>query len=315
MKTHPSPTKPDASPFPAVPDETDQYPSRLGRAPERLPRRHPVVYPGGDGPLDPAQVRRFDERGFLTLEGVLSEREVAWLDEALHALMDAMTDVDAHRVIREPQADEVRSVFAFHTDEGPLADVPHDDRLAGVARQLLASEVYVHQSRVNRKPSLRGRDFQWHSDFETWHTEDGMPAPRCLSASVALTDNHEFNGPLMVMPGSHHWFVTCTEPTPHANHRSSLKQQQVGVPDDESLFEVYEHCGIEQCTGPAGSVTFFDCNLLHASASNVSPLSRRNLFIVFNSVDNQLGEPFSAPQRRPEHLASRTPQPVGTKVF
>lgn len=308
MKTPASPKTP------TEPVETDRYPSRLGRPPERLPRHHPVVHPGGTGPLDPAQVRRFDERGFLTLEGVFSDSEVEWLDESLHALMDAMTDVDAHRVIREPQANEVRSVFAFHTDDGPLAAVPHDDRLAGVARQILASDVYVHQSRVNRKPSLRGRDFQWHSDFETWHTEDGMAAPRCLSASVALTDNHEFNGPLMVMPGSHHWFVTCPEPTPDANHRSSLKQQQVGVPDDESLFEVYEHCGIEQCTGPAGSVTFFDCNLLHASSSNVSPLSRRNLFIVFNSVENVLVEPFSAPQRRPEHLAARNPQPLGVTV-
>lgn len=289
---------------------TDDYPSRLGRPPELLPRRHLVVYPGGEGPLDAAQVRRFDERGFLTLEGVFTESEVQQFDDALHALMDSVTEGDAHRVVREPGADVVRSVFAFHTDDGPLAAVCDDDRLAGVARQILASDVSIHQSRVNRKPSLRGRPFQWHADFETWHTEDGMPTPRCLSASVALTDNHAFNGPLMVMPGSHHWYVTCPEPTPPANHRASLKKQEVGVPDDESLFEVYDHCGIEQCTGPAGSVTFFDCNLLHASSSNVSPVPRRNLFIVFNSVDNELVEPFAAPQRRPEHLASRRGRPV-----
>lgn len=284
----------------------DHYPSRFGRPPELLPRTHPVVHPGGDGPLDAAQVRRFDEQGFLTIEGVFSESEVATLDEALHIFMDSMGEDEAHRFIREPGDDAIRSVFAFHTDDSPLARVCDDDRLAGVARQILASEVYVHQSRVNRKPARRGTAFQWHSDFETWHTEDGMPTPRCLSASVALTDNHHFNGPLMVMPGSHHWFVTCPEPTPDANHRSSLKKQEIGSPDDVSLAEVYEHCGIEQCTGKAGSVTFFDCNLLHASSSNVSPLPRRNLFIVFNSVDNELVEPFSAPQRRPEHLASRT---------
>ncbi|WP_436793063.1 ectoine hydroxylase [Actinospongicola halichondriae] len=295
---------------PSIDTERDLYPSRLGRPPELLPRRHPVVYPGGEGPLDAVQVRRFDERGFLTVEDVFGTSEVEWFDEALHALMDSMTADDAHRVIREPQSDAVRSVFAFHADDGPLASVCGDDRLAGVARQLLASDVYVHQSRVNRKPSLRGRDFQWHSDFETWHTEDGMPAPRCLSASVALTDNHEFNGPLMVMPGSHHWFVSCVEPTPDANHETSLKRQEVGVPEEESLFEVYEHCGIEQCTGPAGSVTFFDSNLLHASSSNVSPLSRRNLFIVFNSVENALRDPYSAPQRRPEHIASRQIRPL-----
>ena len=289
---------------------TDDYPSRRGEPPALLRRQDPVVHPGGTGPLDPAAVRRFDERGHLDVEGVFDADEVAALDEALGRLVGAMGADDRHRLIVEPGSEEIRSIFAFHDDDGPLADVVGDDRLAAVARQLLASDVYVHQSRVNRKPGFRGKDFQWHSDFETWHTEDGMPRPRCLSASVALTDNHPYNGPLMVMPGSHHWFVTCPTPTPPANHESSLRVQEVGVPDDDSLTTLYERCGIEQCTGPAGSVTFFDCNLMHASSSNVSPLPRRNLFLVFNSVENSLEEPFSAPQRRPEHIAARTFTPV-----
>jgi ectoine hydroxylase len=295
---------------PGTATDRDDYPSRMGRPAELLRRRDPVVHAGGTGPLDAAAVRRFDERGFLNVEGVFDAGEVAAFDEALDRLVAAMGDEDRYRLIVEPGSDEVRSIFAFHTDDGPLAEVVSDDRLAGVARQLLASDVYVHQSRVNRKPGFRGKDFQWHSDFETWHTEDGMPRPRCLSASVALTDNHPFNGPLMVMPGSHHWFVTCPEPTPPANHESSLRAQEVGVPDDASLAELYDRCGIEQCTGPAGSVTFFDCNVMHGSSSNISPLPRRNLFVVFNSVENTLQEPFSAPQRRPEHIASRTFAPV-----
>ncbi len=284
----------------------DAYPSRIGRPPELLPRRHPVVHEGGAGPLDEGQVRRFDEQGYLNVQGVFRDDEVAALDEALDALVDSMTAADAHRLIEEPGEYAIRSIFSFHTDEGPLRDVISDRRVAGVARQLLASDVYVHQSRVNRKPGFRGKDFQWHSDFETWHTEDGMPTPRCLSASIALTDNHTFNGPLMVMPGSHHWFVTCQHPTPPANHESSLEIQEIGVPDDDSLQALYDRCGIEQCTGPAGSVTFFDCNVMHGSSTNISPLARRNLFVVYNSIENSLSEPYSAPQRRPEHLASRT---------
>ena len=291
-------------------DTTDRYPSRKGRPPRLLPRPDPVVHPGGSGPLDAAAVRRFDDCGFLDVEGVFDASEVALLDEALGHLVETVGTDDRDRLIVEPGSDEIRSIFACHTDDGPLADAVRDSRLAGVARQLLASDVYVHQSRVNRKPGFRGKDFQWHSDFETWHTEDGMPRPRCLSASVALTDNHAYNGPLMVMPGSHRWFVTCPAPTPPANHESSLRVQEVGVPDDRSLTELYERCGIEQCTGPAGSVTFFDCNLMHASSSNISPLPRRNLFIVYNSVTNALQEPFSAPQRRPDHIASRTPVPL-----
>lgn len=289
----------------------DDYPSRMGRPAELLDRVHPVVYEGGSGPLDAAQVRRFDEHGYLNVESMFSPQEVGLLDDAVSALVDELTPTigdaeNAERLIVEPGSDAIRSIFSFHRESGPLGQVVGEDRLAGVARQLLASDVYVHQSRVNRKPGFRGEDFGWHSDFETWHTEDGMPTPRCLSASVALTDNHSFNGPLMVMPGSHRWFVTCPEPTPPRNHESSLEQQEVGVPDDDSLQMLYDRCGIEQCTGPAGSVTFFDCNLMHGSNTNISPLARRNLFVVFNSIENRLVEPFSAPDRRPDHVASRT---------
>lgn len=58
---------------------------------------------------------------------------------------------------------------------------------ARAGRQILGSEVYIHQSRVNYKPGYGGTGFYWHSDFETWHSEDGMPRMRALSVSIALT--------------------------------------------------------------------------------------------------------------------------------
>jgi ectoine hydroxylase len=288
----------------------DPYPSRMGRPPQLLPRVDPVVHgPATDGPLDIGQVAAFEQNGYLTVPGVFSAEEVDHFDQLLSDLVNG-GDIDGDQVIVEPDSEVIRSIFAFHEGTGELARVPSDDRLAGVARQLLGSDVYIHQSRVNRKPGFRGKDFQWHSDFETWHTEDGMPRMRCLSAVVALTDNEPWNGSLLVMPGSHKTFATCSEPTPPANHERSLKVQEVGVPDEASLTTLFERHGIDQCTGPAGSVLFFDCNLMHGSSTNISPLPRRNLFMVFNSVENVIGEPYSAPQRRPEHIASRTFTPV-----
>jgi ectoine hydroxylase len=305
----------------------DPYPTRIGRPAELLPRKEPVVWPTNESAtadtlpyetrtvgatralLDDAQLERFDTDGYVTVEAVFSDAEVARLDAAL-ADMVAATEVDGDRLIVEPGSDDLRSIFDIHRQPGPLADAVASDQLAGVARQLLADDVYVHQSRANRKPAFTGREFQWHSDFETWHAEDGMPRMRALSASVALTDNHPWNGPLLVMPGSHQWFVTCPEPTPPANHEQSLAKQEIGVPDEAHLSELHERFGIEMCTGKAGSVTFFDCNLMHGSPSNISPAPRRNLFVVFNSVDNAISDPFSAPQQRPLHIASRRFSPV-----
>jgi ectoine hydroxylase len=62
--------------------------------------------------------------------------------------------------------------------------------------------------------------------------------------------------------------------------------------------------------GPAGSATFFDCNMMHGSNGNITPSPRVNLFLVYNSVDNALVEPFAAPAPRPTFIASRTFEPV-----
>ncbi len=93
--------------------------------------------------------------------------------------------------------------------------------------------------------------------------------------------------------------------TPDDNHDSSLVRQQVGVPDQTTLTKAADQCGIDQFTGPAGTALWFDANLLHGSGSNITPLPRSNLFLVFNSIENQLTAPFAAARPHPEYLAAR----------
>jgi ectoine hydroxylase len=94
--------------------------------------------------------------------------------------------------------------------------------------------------------------------------------------------------------------------TPANHHEKSLVAQQFGVPDQDTLTKAVDAHGIDQFTGAAGSALWFDCNLLHGSGSNITPLPRSNVFLVFNSVENRLGAPYAAEQSRPEHLAART---------
>ncbi len=160
------------------------------------------------------------------------------------------------------------------------------DTVLPVARQLLGSDVYMHQARINLMPGFTGSGFYWHSDFETWHAEDGMPAMRAVSCSIALTENYPYNGSLMVMPGSHKTFYPCVGATPANNHESSLVKQELGVPDRATLTAAANRHGIHQATGPAGTALWFDCNVMHGSGSNITPFPRSNVFLVFNSVEN-----------------------------
>ncbi|WP_234247255.1 ectoine hydroxylase [Billgrantia desiderata] len=284
----------------------DVYPTRLNEPLDTLwvERREGVVRGSADeGPLSRAQLDEFERKGFLFVPNFISGEELDELRRELDALLSRDDFRGRDFSITEPDSQEIRSLFAVHFLSQRFASLAHDERLVGRVRQILGGEAYVHQSRINYKPGFEGKGFSWHSDFETWHAEDGMPAMHAVSASIVLTDNHEFNGPLMLIPGSHKVFVPCLGETPDDHHRQSLKRQEFGVPGREALRELVARHGIEAPKGAAGGLLLFDCNTLHGSNANMSPDPRSNVFFVYNRRDNACVEPFAARRRRPSFLA------------
>jgi len=286
----------------------DPYPSRAGSAAKLLARQDPVVHAAGDAaasPLSQEQLAFYEANGYLFLEGFFEAEEVKLWKRELARLWEVSKQDARPEVIREPGGDDIRSIFAVHRDNEIFAQVAGHPAIAAIVERILGSAVYVHQSRINFKQGFTGKEFYWHSDFETWHVEDGMPRMRALSCSIALEDNHANNGPLMVIPGSHRTFVSCVGETPDNHYKDSLRRQEYGVPDQESLKWLAERGGITAPVGKAGSVLLFDCNLMHGSNSNITPDPRSNVFIVYNSVDNKLQAPYSGQSPRPGFIASR----------
>ncbi|MFD0869083.1 ectoine hydroxylase [Chlamydia abortus] len=288
-------------------NQIDLYPSRIHDKPTITSRKDPVVYPdaGFTGPLSKEQLDFFERNGYLFLDSFFSEEETAGLKEELNKVWQESADRRVPEVIREPGGDEVRSVFAVHRDNEIFRELSRNSRIVGAVQQILGSEAYIHQSRINFKPGFTGKEFYWHSDFETWHVEDGMPRMRALSCSVALEDNYAYNGALMVVPGSHKHYISCVGRTPDENYKSSLRKQIYGVPDNDSLKWLVEQGGIEMPTGKAGSILLFDCNIMHGSNSNITPYPRSNVFMVYNSVENKLVAPYSGQKPRPDYIATR----------
>ncbi len=293
---------------------SDIYQSRSDNEAAIILRQDPVVYPGphakGEFALSEHQLRNYRKNGFIQLRGLLSREEAAGLLCEARNLAATSGERGLPEAVLEPGSDVVRSVFRVHGLSAVFERLMRDGRLLDVARQILGSEVYIHQSRVNLKPGFSGREFYWHSDFETWHIEDGMPRMRALSCVVLLTENSEFNGPLMLVPGSHMHYISCIGQTPQDHYRQSLRKQEYGVPDETSLGFLVQRGGLQSTKGPAGSVVFFDCNTMHGSNGNISPFPRSNLFFVYNSVDNRLGNPRGGLQPRPEFIAARENAPA-----
>ncbi|MGV9282392.1 ectoine hydroxylase [Streptomyces sp. NPDC003730] len=290
---------------------TDLYPTR-GATEVATPRQDPVVWgsPDAPGPASAADLQSLERDGFLAVDQLIGPDEVAEYQRELQRLTTDPAVRADERSIVEPQSKEIRSVFEVHKISEVFAKLVRDERVVGRARQILGSDVYVHQSRINVKPGFGASGFYWHSDFETWHAEDGLPNMRTVSVSIALTENYDTNGGLMIMPGSHKTFLGCAGATPKDNYKKSLQMQDAGTPSDEALTKMASEYGIKLFTGKAGSATWFDCNCMHGSGDNITPFPRSNVFIVFNSVENTAVEPFAAPIRRPEFIGARDFTPV-----
>ena len=286
----------------------DPYPTRDARHWAITERKDPVVHGKNQGPLDQSKLDFFQSHGYLLLNGLVDHvlEEIIAEGDRLKDTADPLDE----RTILEPETQAVRSIFEVHRQSLRYQTLSQSN-LADIARQILGSDVYIHQSRINYKPGFEGKPFYWHSDFETWHAEDGMPRMRAVSCVINLTENTHENGPLMIIPGSHQHFVQCQGLTPEDHYKTSLRNQEYGVPPQPALTKLVESCGrIDSMTGPPGSVIFFDCNAMHGSAGNITPMPRTNLFMVFNSVENTLADPFCGQKPRPEFIAARDNTPL-----
>jgi len=287
-------------------DNKDLYPSRKGKPPKIYDRIDPVVYSNdSESPISSQLIKKYKKNGYLKIDNFFSPEEITSYQKELEYLLKADYVVDKEKIIREPNSHEIRSIFQIHQISKVYKKLSKHKDLLSLVKFLLNDNIYIFQSRLNFKPGFRGKEFYWHSDFETWHVEDGMPSMRAVSISIPLTTNTYENGPLMFIPGSHKKFISCQGFTPINHFRRSLKQQNFGVPDDLHLSELINQNGIESMICEPGCLILFDCNTIHGSNSNISSFSRSNIFIVYNSIKNKVSQPYSGQSPRPEYICTR----------
>lgn len=291
----------------------DLYPSRTGKTTRILDRIDPVVNNRniiGQYSLDTEQLEQYESDGFLLIRNYIPKEIIHELTDELGRLSADETIRELDNVITEPDNNEVRSLFNLPQMSHLFDKISRSRQLLDIVMQLLGGPVYLHQSRINIKPAFRGKSFPWHSDFETWHVEDGLPRIRCLSCSIFLTENNPYNGPLFVIPGSHKYYISCAGETPENHFRVSLKKQYYGSPDESALEQLLAGKQINGCFGEPGDLLIFDGNIMHGSPDNISNMPRTNLFLAYNSCENPPQEPFCGMKRRPVFLANTDCSPL-----
>lgn len=148
--------------------------------------------------VTPELLKKYHEEGFLLLENVFTQQEVQLMTKELPTLLE---DNGPRKVIEVNG--EIRSYYGAHQVNDIYKKISSVKKLVEPAQQILDSEVYIHQTKINFKKAMRGNWWEWHQDYPYWKTEDGMTSPRVVSIMLYLDDATEFNGPLLVVPGSH----------------------------------------------------------------------------------------------------------------
>lgn len=257
------------------------------------------------------QIDFYEKNGYLIYPDLISNEEIKVLTEEIKRLSNEKSE----KIIPE-KSGAVRTIFAAHQNSEIMKRLIRLPQIVETAKALLQSDVYVHQFKINFKVALEGEQWEWHQDFLYWNKEDSMPAPRVLTAAVFLDNVDDFNGPMLIIPGSHnegmidveaHMKYAQNGQTKDPLWMSTLTSDLKYKIDQAILSELLKKSQIVSVKGNAGLVLFFHGNLFHASSQNLSCVDRQSIFISYNSMENKLED---REDPRPEFIASRNFTPI-----
>jgi ectoine hydroxylase-related dioxygenase (phytanoyl-CoA dioxygenase family) len=265
--------------------------------------------------LTQEQLVFYNENGFLLIPECFSPSEVRRLSAELPALM---CEDSQHRVV-EREGEVVRSIYGSHTTNDIFRRLSCHPRIVEPARQILNSDVYVYQFKINIKSAFSGDLWDWHQDFIFWQKEDGVPSDRMMSVAVFIDEVNEFNAPMFLIPGSHRQEI-LEVPAPkvssvdgnsvYKNSHSWISNLTADIKysvSREFVSHLVSRFGIVASKGASGSVLFFHSKLVHASSNNISPFDRVIAFVTYNGTNNI---PVTVGRRRPDFLCSRDYMPL-----
>lgn len=252
--------------------------------------------------LRPGQVEIFERDGILVLGEIFTGDELGLLEAELSVDLET---AGPHRVT-EPDG-RLRAIYASHERRPGFHQLATSDRLLEPAMQLLNSQVYVYQFKINAKHAFGGDAWAWHQDFVVWHAADNLLEPRAVNFAVYLDEATEFNGPVVFFKGSHR-IDSSGEPDSGACTGEHIDPAEFAISQDRLRMLAQTH-EMYSPKGRAGTVILFHPEIVHGSAVNISPFSRRLLIATYNSTSN-VPRPIRAP--RPSYLVGRNIEPLVT---
>jgi ectoine hydroxylase-related dioxygenase (phytanoyl-CoA dioxygenase family) len=245
--------------------------------------------------LTPQQIVQYHIEGFISLEDLTSQEEVAEIREIYDDLFERQVGRECGDQFDLGGSDE----------EGVKAKLPQILNPSRYAPQLKQMKLYANaQSVVNQllgplakvtgdhainKPPFDGAETPWHQDEAYW---DPRQLYEAMSIWIPLQDVTVESGCMQFVPGS--------------NKLNIVQHQSIGgdvrVHGLEVCDPMVDTTTAVACPIPAGGATIHHNRTLHYAAANRSNQPRRALILMASLPS----KPYPAPRRFPWNEAKRT---------
>jgi ectoine hydroxylase len=248
--------------------------------------------------LADAQIRQYQQDGFLVVGNLFSKPEIALLrDEA--AMLGTPQRGTPGANVYEKKTGRIRQSYASEQDSEAWELAYRLPKFLEPVHQLLGEQVYLWHSRIIFKLAHVGEQWQWHQDFTSWHMDGAVrgDVQDMISIMVMLDDTTPENGPVRFVPGSHLAEGAQEGGVLDWHYDFETTAYPVHTTLDEHIDRMTQKRPVVECTGPAGTVVFFTAKTVHSSTDNVSSRDRRIMYLVYNSVDNM---PATMETKRPD---------------
>jgi ectoine hydroxylase len=233
------------------------------------------------------QVAKFNEDGYLLVEGLFNEEEMDLLlnigkqDQEKSAIVDNLVDAEGR---------ESKLWLTCEVGDDIYTAICHSRRVTDTMDALLNDEVYLYHYKMMVKEPKVGGAWEWHQDYGYWYGNECL-YPDMGSCMIAVDRASKENGCLQIIKGSHK--LGRIE---HGTYGT-----QIGA-DPDRVKITLEHLELEYCEMGPGTALFFHANLLHRSNANTSDFPRWSLVCCYNTKHNPTkaveGHPGYSPMDR-----------------
>jgi ectoine hydroxylase-related dioxygenase (phytanoyl-CoA dioxygenase family) len=274
----------------------------------------------GLGSLTQEQINFYDTEGYLVLENLLDETDMAPAIAALNQKVDAIAaELVRDGIVKDDMKNEpfkyrLAKLFAGRSDKDFLEygrswrdrfpgyyDFMANPKIVNAIVSLIGPEIFsnpVYNVRP-KVPGVAAGAVPWHQDKSYWPDANANPV---ITAWVALVDATMENGCLHLIPRTQKQKVL----TWHADTYTGTGYTEI----DDQHMRLLKLGRIIALPVTAGSVILFNDRLVHSSTPNKSDHVRWSLDLRYQPTDQdpmpQHGAGFLAHSRKhPDRVATR----------